>query len=555
MKELTFNPQINVQQCVLWQYANSPALRTLLQAKSDFYEQNVTQFWNDWFNDVFNINTATDFGLTVWGEILDFPRQVKSNSGQIHILTTEQYRTILKGQLLKFRMDGTAPQINEWLNVVFGNQGNVYCLDNLDMTAIPFVFETNPSDEMLWLLSNVDFLPRPAGVGYEVRIVGEDVFGFNGSGLQPFNQGTFYKNWNQDLDIAQNQYQLSVNAPAGATVTINGITGNYQNMSEGTQYSYTVSRNGYLSFSGSGTLTQDTTINVADLVISSTAPDSNITLNDQEGIYGAYFLSGQSFAYSYSVSSIGYITQQGSGTATQSQTVVVNMPVATYNLNISGITASGNGTIQTVSSPYEGNYTITLKAEGGKSLYNQSGSLGLGRYDDTGSNSYGTGVANGGISVIKTYLPQGASLRFVKIAGWGYGGGNGGTGIALYIADELVAVSGGGGGGVGAGGGGGYVGGYWYSTFTDVGGYGYSIDFTRPTSDEANQQYGVGACGGFRNARVGSLSRPVQIYGGSSYANPSFNITQIAGGSTTTGNPSQGNYGEGSITIVYTGRD
>lgn len=544
MKELTFNPQIDIQQCVLWQYANSPALRTLLQDKSAFYQQNVAQFWNDWFNDVFNINTATDFGLSVWGEILDFPRQIKSNTGTIHNLTTEQYRTILKGQLLKFRMDGTVPQVNEWLKVVFGNQGNVFCLDNLDMTAIPFVFETNPSDEILWLLSNVDFLPRPAGVGYEVRIVGNDVFGFNGSGLQPFNQGTFYKDWNQDLDIEQGQYQLSVNAPAGATVTINGLPGNYQSMVEGTSYTWSVTREGYLSVSGSGTLTQDTTINVYQFSIVTTTPNATITING-ENCSGIYFLN--SLNYQYQVSAIGYTTQTGIGTATSSTNLSISLTQQTFEKSMTEIISDGSGVqiIYSTTAPFSGNYSFSLNAEGG--YVSTKG------YDYSGK----SGISNGGIVLTKIFLNTGDFLEIGKINGGGYlyPQNHGGAGLYLKINNELIAVAGGGGNHIYPGGG--YIGGWgsqkYNNTDTDVY-YGFSYDGTIPSSKQAaNNSYGQNSTGGHTFWSESTITGVFvyEAFGGSGYANPSYDITQIYGGNTK----DQGNYGQGSFAIQFTGQN
>lgn len=553
MNTLQIDPQINLKQCLLWQYNNAPALRALLLQKEAWYKLHQQEFWEYWYNKVFNLETADDFGLQVWGEILDFPRQVRSVDGQLHVLTNEQYRAVLKGQMLKFNMGATAPEINQWLQVVFGSKGKVYCLDNLDMTAVPFVFEQTPSDEILWLLANVDFLPRPAGVGYQVRLIGQDILGFNGSGLQTFNNGVFYKDLNEDLDISKDKYQLTVAAPQGAEVSINGMSGNYQSMTAGTDYTYTVTRDGFISLQGSGTLTQDDTINISSLVIAPSVSEAKVTLNGQEGKRGAYFITGQTFSYSFSVSAVGYMTQQGQGSITESKTLVVTMPPASYSLTIP-VVGPGNGDIQIVTAPYEGNYTITLNAEGGKTPANRTSGFLYAKYNDSGADSYGSGVANGGISVIKAYLKENTAMRFVKISGDFYGNSHGGAGIALYIGDELVAVSGGGASGFGTGGGGGYVGGYQYSNYSpNYARNGYSIDFEMPSDETANKQYNVGAAGGFRNARAGSLI--YQVYGGSSYANPAYEITQTPGGSTTTGNASLGNLGEGSIIINYTGRE
>ncbi len=554
MEILQIDPQIDLKQCLLWQYNNAPALRALLLQKEDWYKAHQQEFWEYWYNNVFNLETADNFGLQVWGEILDFPRQVRSVDGQLHVLTKEQYRAVLKGQMLKFNMGASAPDINKWLKVVFGSRGKVYCLDNLNMSAVPFVFEQAPSDEILWLLANVDFLPRPAGVGYEVRIVGADIFGFNGNGMQTFNNGTFYKDYNENLDILKDKNQLTISAPQGAEVTINGIAGSYQSMTKGTEYIYTVSREGFISLEGSGTLTDDTNINIAEIVISPTAQDATITLNGQVDKKGAYFISRQIFSYSFSVSAVGYITQQGEGSINTSKDVIVNMPEAVYDLTIPNIAGPKNGDIQIINAPYEGNYTITLNAEGGKTPANSTLGWLYPKYDDSGPDSYGSGVANGGISVIKAYLKAGTAMRFVQIGGDFYVNSHGGAGIALYIGEELVAVSGGGACGFGVGGGGGYVGGYQYAEFIQKQARnGSSIDFEIPDDKNANKQYNIGAAGGFRSYSAHSWS--FQVYGGSSYANPKYEITQTPGGSTTTGNATLGNFGEGSILINYTGRN
>ena len=64
-----YNPDyaVDLLQALIWQYDNAPRLQKLIQQKQDWYNRNNTEFWTDWLKNVFNINTANDFGLTVWG--------------------------------------------------------------------------------------------------------------------------------------------------------------------------------------------------------------------------------------------------------------------------------------------------------------------------------------------------------------------------------------------------------------------------------------------------------------------------------------------------------
>ena len=482
MKTLQIIPEINLKKCLLWQYNNAPALRALILQKQDWYKTHQEDFWNYWYNSVFNLDTADDFGLTVWGEILDFPRQVKSADGSLHVLTTEQYRTVLKGQMLKFNMGVTAPEVNKWLSVVFGAQGKAYCLDNLDMTAIPFVFEQSPSDAILWLLSNVDFLPRPAGVGYEVRLIGQDIFGFNGSGLQPFNQGTFYKNWNQDLDIEHGQYQLSINAPEGATVIINGISGNYQSMTEGTEYTYSIEREGFLPYTGAGILNQDTEITIYQCEIKTNVPDCDITING-ESAFGIYFLKGTSVSISYTVSKMFYQTVSKTSNVS-GPTYIRVLLKGFYSI---GKTISNNldSSIMTIFSetiPYKFKINSQLKGGGGDGNY------------------YYPGERGGTIYLTANSFQAGTNVKVLAISG-GEHSFRGGVGLALSIDDKVIAVAGG--GASSFAGGGGYVGG-----FSANGNFGFNINGNLQPSYSANNRNGNNgeAFGGSINGNFGGTS-------------------------------------------------
>jgi hypothetical protein len=48
----------------------------LVQQKADWYRQYHANFWSDWEVNVFNLQTATPFGLMIWCIILDLPSQL-----------------------------------------------------------------------------------------------------------------------------------------------------------------------------------------------------------------------------------------------------------------------------------------------------------------------------------------------------------------------------------------------------------------------------------------------------------------------------------------------
>lgn len=183
-----YNPTIDFEKHIFWQYNNAPAINSLTQAKQQWYDLNQTQFWNDWVSNVLNIQTANDYGLAIWGGLLQIPRTYLVNGENI-TLTTNQYRTVILARLKLLKMRVTVPEINKLLQFLFGQYGKAYVIDNYDMT-MTYRFNFNLTDLQLAVLQNVTLLPRPAGVKIEIITLGDKVFGFNGSG-EPFDQAQF----------------------------------------------------------------------------------------------------------------------------------------------------------------------------------------------------------------------------------------------------------------------------------------------------------------------------------------------------------------------------
>jgi len=140
------------------------------------------------FDDLININTAMGVSLDVWGRILAIPRTLNAPDAQI-TWPDETYRFLLLYKALANISSADAETQNRLLTQLF--EQNVYVLDNQNMT-IRVVFEFFPSLEQAAILNNYGLLTRGAGVGWEFyQIVPEETFGFDGSGLQPFDQAPF----------------------------------------------------------------------------------------------------------------------------------------------------------------------------------------------------------------------------------------------------------------------------------------------------------------------------------------------------------------------------
>lgn len=208
-----FDFSVDVLQALLWQYNDAARLQSLLRQKQDWYNENQTAFWQDWYDNVFNLLTANDFGLQVWSIILDLPLIVVQappgspepawgfedthknfdngnffSTGNTGIaLTREQARLVLRLRYFQMTTNATVPEINKILGYLFG-PGLVYVLDGYDMT-IEYVFTFVPDSQLSFILQKYDLLPRPAGVGYSILVLPENTFGFEGH--ENFSHGNF----------------------------------------------------------------------------------------------------------------------------------------------------------------------------------------------------------------------------------------------------------------------------------------------------------------------------------------------------------------------------
>lgn len=160
------------------------------------------------FDNIFNIQTASGIGLDIWGNIIGVSRFVPDyqDSTTIYTLTDEQYRTVLFYKAGANIMDSTLYSLNYLLKKLypdyrcFVRNSNNYVNDDgryydSNPMEIEYVFiDTDLSDLEKSIFSLVGAFGKGAGVHFNLSEYSYDeIFGFYGSGLQPFDQGVFYQ--------------------------------------------------------------------------------------------------------------------------------------------------------------------------------------------------------------------------------------------------------------------------------------------------------------------------------------------------------------------------
>ena len=181
----------NLLRAILWQYEGAENLRQIVEAEQAWFDGAQVEFWDSWIRDVFNFNTANDFGLAVWSRILDIDLGVDVSAspdepcfgfGQYNenfengnfsrvrggtvSLTTDQKRLVIRLRYAQLTTRPTVPNINRILSDVFADfGGSAYVTDNQDMT-IDYQFNFLIPSSLRFILEKYDLLLRPSTVGY-----------------------------------------------------------------------------------------------------------------------------------------------------------------------------------------------------------------------------------------------------------------------------------------------------------------------------------------------------------------------------------------------------
>lgn len=164
------------------QYANSPTIRQLIEN----IRQNVdpSPDFTNFYNLVWNIDTAAGFGLDILGRILNVSRQldvpaiypVMVTPG-LRNLNDDQYRKVLYAKALTNISATSSPAINKVLMLLFPNRGNAFVKDQGDMhMQYRFLFGLDGYE--FAIMSQSQSVPKPAAVAATISTV-QPYFGFN----------------------------------------------------------------------------------------------------------------------------------------------------------------------------------------------------------------------------------------------------------------------------------------------------------------------------------------------------------------------------------------
>lgn len=198
------------QQYIQSQYGASPAIKFLLNSfrKNVDPEPDISVF----IQNVMSLNTAVGDGLDTLGEIIGAARDITLNDGTTVELDDDNYRNFLKFKAMANISDASMETLNAMSKVLY-NDDSLIVTNILTEATLPNgdYYNTTPMRvRWTWRENDVSDIEKAlfnqgivgclaAGVDYEVGVITKDpLFGFAGSGLNPFNNGAFGVIYNID---------------------------------------------------------------------------------------------------------------------------------------------------------------------------------------------------------------------------------------------------------------------------------------------------------------------------------------------------------------------
>lgn len=185
----------NYRQTLLSQYAQSPALTTLIDDFNQWLDPGADI--DNFYNVVWNVKTAVGFGLDIWGRIVNIPRQITitplplylgfeeglpgshpfnqqpfysgTPTSNVYLLSDDAYRVLIMTKALANISSFTAPSVNALLRYLFAGRGSCYVLE-LSPMQIEYVFNFPLESWEASVLLQPSLMPRPAGVGVTITV-------------------------------------------------------------------------------------------------------------------------------------------------------------------------------------------------------------------------------------------------------------------------------------------------------------------------------------------------------------------------------------------------
>jgi hypothetical protein len=182
---------IDFERTIISQYANSDILVQLITDMNEYLDQTIN--FENFYDYIWNVDTAVGFGLDIWGRIVAVPRtliidapldvfgfdetdaywqpfnQAPFYSGSlvgpdsVYVLSDEYYRKLILTKALANISITSSPALNQLLKNFFADRGKCYVVD-LGSMAMQYTFEFILEPFELSAVTKSGCFPHPSGV-------------------------------------------------------------------------------------------------------------------------------------------------------------------------------------------------------------------------------------------------------------------------------------------------------------------------------------------------------------------------------------------------------
>lgn len=184
MADVTSNASVAMQS----QYAHAPRMNAVGKILQD--EIDATDQLEEIAGQVADVETAKGVFLDWWGKRIGIDRYIKVKDDDVRF-DDDYFRFLLLYRAVCNVSDSTCATMNRMLSLLTSTR--VFVVDYGDMSLNSVVIIGSITEIQAQILQTYGLLNRPAGVMTNFLIIypDEEIFGFEGSDLLPFDQGVF----------------------------------------------------------------------------------------------------------------------------------------------------------------------------------------------------------------------------------------------------------------------------------------------------------------------------------------------------------------------------
>lgn len=213
----------SVKDTILTQYAASTNLRSLIETFNSAMD--MSEFTEEFLTAIWDVSTATGYGLDVWGKIVGVSRLLNVRESATYLgfdealisssddspkpfneapffegkqltstvrLADDGYRKLIMAKAMANITDCSIPSLNKALYYLFGEQGSAF-VTITGVMSMSYVFDYDLSPVEWAILLNSNAIAKPAGVSVSIMSLDfNNTFGFAEAEMQPFESGTFF---------------------------------------------------------------------------------------------------------------------------------------------------------------------------------------------------------------------------------------------------------------------------------------------------------------------------------------------------------------------------